>query len=340
MAGSEQEAVRTTIVGGRPPGSGRANGAIPRGIEVLTKKAAVDPDFRTLLLRDRGAAAGMIGLELSRSEAAMLAVVPQGQLEAIIAATRVQKKILPAFLGRSAAAMLVALSTLGGCEQTSVRPDPQPDEPMVRPADVAPVPAGVVPAMPPDQPTVEDAVPPVPPVQPPAELDGAISRAVRPDAPPDPPKEADPPKADDEQAEPAEGEAAAEQTLLLEGRKITNLRAFACGGVMVELPVNVPVEGGQAPQPQPAAQPTEAEQAKVAELVGQLGHEEFKVRDNAEKQLVEIGSAAVTALGEAIHNDDPEVRFRARRALETITARQDAHRRRDEPVICFGMRLE
>ena len=29
----EQEAVRTTIVGGRPPGSGKSVGAIPRGID-------------------------------------------------------------------------------------------------------------------------------------------------------------------------------------------------------------------------------------------------------------------------------------------------------------------
>ena len=46
----EQEAVRTTIVGGRPPGCGQPVGQIPRGIEVLVKKAAVDPEFKTLLL--------------------------------------------------------------------------------------------------------------------------------------------------------------------------------------------------------------------------------------------------------------------------------------------------
>ncbi|MCP4231568.1 MAG: hypothetical protein GY771_15670, partial [bacterium] len=41
----EREAVRTTIVGGRPPGSGKSNGSIPRGIEVLVKKASVDAVF-------------------------------------------------------------------------------------------------------------------------------------------------------------------------------------------------------------------------------------------------------------------------------------------------------
>ena len=47
---AEQPAVRTTIVGGRPPGSGHGVGQIPRGIELLVKKASVDPEFRKLLL--------------------------------------------------------------------------------------------------------------------------------------------------------------------------------------------------------------------------------------------------------------------------------------------------
>jgi len=47
----EREAERTTIVGGRPPGSGRSNVAVPRGIEVLLKKAAVDPEFCRMLTR-------------------------------------------------------------------------------------------------------------------------------------------------------------------------------------------------------------------------------------------------------------------------------------------------
>jgi len=38
---TEQPAVRTTIVGGRPPGSGKGIGSVPRGIEVLVKKTAV-----------------------------------------------------------------------------------------------------------------------------------------------------------------------------------------------------------------------------------------------------------------------------------------------------------
>ena len=41
---AEQQAVRTTIVGGRPPGSGRSDVAVPRGIEVLVKKALMGID--------------------------------------------------------------------------------------------------------------------------------------------------------------------------------------------------------------------------------------------------------------------------------------------------------
>ncbi|MCE5276433.1 MAG: hypothetical protein ABFD92_19060 [Planctomycetaceae bacterium] len=113
----EQPAVRTTIVGGRPPGAGKGIGAIPRGIEVLVKKASVDPAFRKRLLEARAAAAGDIGLKLTETEAAMLAIIPQPQLEAIINNTRVDPSNIAAFLGKAAAAMLLALGiTAGGCD--------------------------------------------------------------------------------------------------------------------------------------------------------------------------------------------------------------------------------
>ena len=53
----EQEAVNTTIVGGRPPGCGKPVGEIPRGIEILVKKASVDEAFKELLLARRAEAA-------------------------------------------------------------------------------------------------------------------------------------------------------------------------------------------------------------------------------------------------------------------------------------------
>jgi len=84
---------------------------IPRGVEVLVKKAAVDPEFKALLLAERSGAAAVIGLELSEAEAAMLDGVPGTQLETIIANTTVSPKMRPAFTGRVAAVMLAALGT-------------------------------------------------------------------------------------------------------------------------------------------------------------------------------------------------------------------------------------
>ena len=107
---AEQEAVRTTSVGGRPPGSGKAIGNIPRGVEVLVKKASVDPEFRELLLEKRAEAAKEIDLELEPAEAMMLKAVPREQLEVIIDRTTVERKHRRVFLGCVGAAMLAALA--------------------------------------------------------------------------------------------------------------------------------------------------------------------------------------------------------------------------------------
>ncbi|MHC5056757.1 MAG: hypothetical protein ACYTKD_18895 [Planctomycetota bacterium] len=84
-------------------------GGIPRGIEVLVKKAAVDPGFRALLLEKRADAAREIALDLDPAEAAMLVAIPASQLEAIIASTKVDDQVRPAFLGKAAAVMIAAL---------------------------------------------------------------------------------------------------------------------------------------------------------------------------------------------------------------------------------------
>jgi hypothetical protein len=145
-------AARTTIVGGRPPAPSRQQEAIPRGIEVLVKKAAVDPAFRTLLLERRAAAAHEIALELSPAEAAAINAVPQPQLEQIIANARVTDMQRRAFLGQVGAAMLAAL-TLGltGCETASPTP-PSPTRGIT--GEVVTVPpgrtiAGIMPTYPP-----------------------------------------------------------------------------------------------------------------------------------------------------------------------------------------------
>ncbi len=82
---------------------------IPRGVEVLVKKAAVDPAFKKMLLEKRAGAAEAISLKLEPAEAAMLEAVPEAQLKAIVANTKVSPRLRPAFLGYAAAAMLAAL---------------------------------------------------------------------------------------------------------------------------------------------------------------------------------------------------------------------------------------
>ena len=103
---------------------------IPRGIEVIVKKASVDPAFKKLLLEKRADAAKTIDLKLEPSEIAMLNTVPQTQLESIISRTVVFPKQRKAFLGKVAALMVVALgaSTIGcgsedNAETKGIRPE-------------------------------------------------------------------------------------------------------------------------------------------------------------------------------------------------------------------------
>jgi len=81
-------------------GSDTHSDGIPRGIEVLVKKASVDPAFKALLMAARSKAASEIGLALDASEAAILDLAAAAQLEAIIASTRVDPLKKAAFLAR------------------------------------------------------------------------------------------------------------------------------------------------------------------------------------------------------------------------------------------------
>ncbi|MHC4193231.1 MAG: hypothetical protein ACYS8I_01020 [Planctomycetota bacterium] len=106
---SEQEVPDATIGDGRSSGSGTDVGAIPRGIEVLVKKASVDPQFKKILLEKCADAAGQIGIELTDAEAAMLARIPREQLEAIISGTKVKPENRHVFLSNAGKLMLAAL---------------------------------------------------------------------------------------------------------------------------------------------------------------------------------------------------------------------------------------
>lgn len=94
--------------------------SFPRGIEVLLKKAVVDPEFKDLLLARRAAAAETIGLKLDPVEAMMLETAPATQLEAVIARTRVPEEHRRVFLGQAVGTMLAALGltvTQPGCSK-------------------------------------------------------------------------------------------------------------------------------------------------------------------------------------------------------------------------------
>lgn len=87
---------------------------IPRGVEILVKKASVDPAFKALLLEKRAEAAREIELDLDPSEAIMLGAIPKEQLEAIIARTTVPEEHRRVFLGNVGKAMLAVAAGVGG----------------------------------------------------------------------------------------------------------------------------------------------------------------------------------------------------------------------------------
>jgi HEAT repeat protein len=70
--------------------------------------------------------------------------------------------------------------------------------------------------------------------------------------------------------------------------------------------------------PAPAAKTDATLTEKIQKLIRQLGDDQYKVRDEAGKQLIEIGRPAVPALREAMKSDDVEVKHRAGRLVETI----------------------
>ncbi|MGO8689490.1 MAG: hypothetical protein ACLQLG_07640 [Thermoguttaceae bacterium] len=190
---AEQPAVRTTIVGGRPPGSGQPIGDIPRGMEVLLKKAAIDPAFKDLLLRDRAAAAASIGLALEPAEAMMLAATPAGQLAAIIARTTVPQQHRRVFLGQAAAAMLAAIGLMTTSCSKEVPPPAGGSRPPERPDRIEHsrgIPADKPPIPPPPPPTrgIQPDKPPAPPPDKPVQPPPPDSTPDEPEpVPPEPP---------------------------------------------------------------------------------------------------------------------------------------------------------
>lgn len=102
---------------------------LPQGIEVLVKKASLDPVFNAILLRRRADAAREIGLELTPEETQMLNGVPQDHLDAVISQVAVHPLLRPIFLGKDGPKMVKSLSAeivRGGLYETrcgGIRPE-------------------------------------------------------------------------------------------------------------------------------------------------------------------------------------------------------------------------
>jgi len=100
---------------------------VPRGIEILVKKAAVDAEFRELLLGERAAAADRIGLVLEPAESEMLRTIPRPQLERVIGQTAVPLAARAAFLGYAAVVMLATGTPTAFADNIHVRTGINPD---------------------------------------------------------------------------------------------------------------------------------------------------------------------------------------------------------------------
>ncbi len=101
------------FVGGRA-GSPSGQGRYPHGIEILLKKAKVDPQFRDKLLRDPVSAAHSIDLVLTDSEEIILANASRSTLSTMIQKAFVPRHQVSSFLTQKAPALvlLVLASTV------------------------------------------------------------------------------------------------------------------------------------------------------------------------------------------------------------------------------------
>jgi hypothetical protein len=123
LSADDPSGTGTTIVGGQPTRPRRPLRAIPVGIEKLLYAAAIEPDFREALLRDREAAIRARGIALAPSELAMLKLAPASQLANAIDAldTSASNLARRGFLRAVAGAVTLAAGTaLAGCGEKPV----------------------------------------------------------------------------------------------------------------------------------------------------------------------------------------------------------------------------
>src|SRR5258706_10623557 len=77
------------------------------------------------------------------------------------------------------------------------------------------------------------------------------------------------------------------------------------------------------PKPKPDITP---QQQKIADLIKQLGADDFAKRDEASDELQKMGVEALPALREALRNDDPSVRSYAEWLVPKMEGRPDPRR--------------
>jgi hypothetical protein len=87
----DKQAVKTTIVGGQPPGNERQTATIPVALEDVLGLAAAEPAYADALLDDPQAAARAAGVELTATEGAILSAVDRDSLTRMIAEVRDQQ---------------------------------------------------------------------------------------------------------------------------------------------------------------------------------------------------------------------------------------------------------
>ena len=67
--------------------------------------------------------------------------------------------------------------------------------------------------------------------------------------------------------------------------------------------------------------PPAADEARIGELIGQLGADDFAVREKAQAELAQLGLEAFDALHLAQNDNDPEVALRARHLVRSMNVR-------------------
>lgn len=135
----KKQVVKTTIVGGQPPGNERPLQEIPVGIEEVLAMAAVDDRFASSLYADRESAMAASGVSLTATEKMILSSIERPALAQMVSSFKTRLPVSSSrreFLKKSASAALLALvgggilstAAQGALLQSSkgIRPDRPP----------------------------------------------------------------------------------------------------------------------------------------------------------------------------------------------------------------------